>query len=61
MFGEGGGMQIECQTCGWVGENKDLVAVRSDLEPGCPECGSTDFLDVEEAPKYNEDDPREER
>ena len=39
---------IECQTCGWVGENKDLIAAHSDSEPGCPDCRGTDFLDVEE-------------
>ncbi len=39
---------IECQRCGWVGENKDLVAASSDNEPCCPECRGADFLDVEE-------------
>ena len=49
-MGEGGGgkMSIECQTCGWIGRNKDLVAAHSDNEPCCPSCGGADFLDIEE-------------
>ncbi len=51
---------IECQTCGWIGENKDLVAAHSDNEPGCPACEHTDFLDVnndnEPHPNLNEDE-----
>ncbi len=57
------GTMVECQTCTWEGEEDELVAPRSDLEPGCPSCGGTDFLDVdtEPHPNINEDDWREER
>ena len=47
---------IECQICGWMGEDKDLVASCLDNEPCCPECGSGDFLDAELDPVYNEDE-----
>jgi len=36
---------IECQTCGWVGSDDNLVAQFSDMEPGCPQCSGTDFLE----------------
>ena len=39
---------IECQTCGWTGEEEELTAPFSGSEPGCPSCGGTDFLDVED-------------
>ncbi len=41
-------MSIECQTCTWTGEEDELIAPFSGSEPGCPHCGGTDFLDVEE-------------
>lgn len=54
---------IECQNCGWRGLNKELIAPFSGSEPGCPHCGGTDFLDVEDKPhpNINEEDWREER
>lgn len=42
------GTIIECQTCTWTGEEDELIAPFSGLEPGCPHCEGTDFLDVEE-------------
>ena len=39
---------IECQTCGWEGPDDVLVAPTSAMEPGCPSCYGTDFLEVEE-------------
>ena len=50
---------IECQTCGWRGKEKELIAPFSGSEPGCPHCGGNDFLDVEDG--LPEDDYREER
>ena len=41
-------MKIECQTCGWEGEDDKMVAQTSDVEPGCPGCGGTNFLDIED-------------
>ena len=38
----------QCQTCGWEGTEADFEAPFSDFEPGCPECGGTDFLEVED-------------
>ena len=35
----------ECQVCLWTGHTKDFVAQWSGMEPGCPVCGSDDFLD----------------
>jgi len=49
-------MRIECQQCGWVGEYSDLIAPTSDIEPSCPNCLSSDFLDVENM-KEDESDP----
>ena len=40
--------EIECQDCLWVGEENELIGPTSSDEPGCPNCGGTDFLDVEE-------------
>ena len=40
-------MQLECMTCGWIGEEDELECPGND-EPGCPKCFNTDFLDVEE-------------
>lgn len=40
--------QVECQTCGWVGPYDSMAAQFSDMDPGCPVCWGTDFLDVEE-------------
>ena len=37
----------ECQTCGWVCYPWDRVAITSALEPGCPMCGGSDFLDYD--------------
>ena len=50
---------IECQTCGWIGEMMELEAPLSEIEPGCPSCGSTNFLDIEN--ELPEDDWRERR
>jgi len=41
-------MRIECQQCHWVGDHSDLIAPTSDIEPSCPNCLSSDFLDVED-------------
>ncbi len=56
-------MSIECQNCTWAGEENELIAPFSGSEPGCPHCGGTDFLDIdnESYPNFNEDDYREER
>jgi len=43
---------IECQDCLWVGEESELIAPTSSDEPGCPNCGGTDFLDVRIAMKW---------
>ena len=40
--------KIECQTCGWIGTTRDLIAAWSDIEPGCPACSGASFMDVEE-------------
>ena len=40
--------KIECQTCGWIGIARDLIAAWSDIEPCCPACNGADFLEVEE-------------
>jgi hypothetical protein len=40
-------MKIECQTCGWIGNEDELIAPHSDDEPGCPSCLNNDFLDKE--------------
>jgi len=41
--------KIECQNCGWVGFDYSLVCPTSASEPGCPSCGGTDFVDVEDS------------
>jgi len=40
-------MKVECQTCGWVGDDSKMEAQNSSLEPGCPSCGNNDFMEVE--------------
>ena len=43
------GIKIECQVCGWVGvDGADLIAPWSGMEPVCPRCWGSDFLDWEE-------------
>lgn len=37
---------LECQTCGRVFPASYLSAVRGADEPGCPSCGSTNYLEV---------------
>ena len=37
----------QCQACDWIGTEADFEAPFSDFEPGCPECGGTDMLDLE--------------
>jgi len=52
-------MEIECQICAWTGEEEDLVAPHSEDEACCPICGSTDFLDSDEADALGNDADRE--
>ena len=47
------GEEVECQQCGWVGEESELIAPFSDWEPVCPDCWSSDFLDKEEICQTN--------
>jgi len=39
--------QEECQSCGTIVQPSDKTASTSDREPGCPNCGGTDFLEAE--------------
>jgi DNA-directed RNA polymerase subunit RPC12/RpoP len=38
-------MTMICQCCGSEVEPEDLEAPYSGIEPGCPYCGSNDFLE----------------
>ena len=40
--------KIECQTCGWIGKETDLIAPWSGMAPSCPSCQGTDFLEEED-------------
>jgi len=42
--------KIECQTCGWTGNEGDLETPWSAIEPSCPECMGGNFLDIENDP-----------
>lgn len=39
---------VECQQCGWLGPENAMSAMTSDMEPGCPSCYGTDFMEVNE-------------
>ena len=39
-------MIVECQMCGNVFADEDMVAATSADNPGCPSCGSDDVMDV---------------
>ena len=40
--------KIECMTCGWIGNDDEMEAINSDMEPGCPSCWGNDFMEVED-------------
>jgi len=39
--------EIECQICGWIGTEDEKTSPYSGIEPGCPSCLGTNFLDKE--------------
>ena len=41
-------MFLVCQSCGYTFRDDELECPHSDSPPGCPECGSDDFLEMED-------------
>jgi len=42
---------LQCMCCGDIFPEDELEAPRSDSEPGCPCCGGTDLIEIENSNK----------
>lgn len=41
-------MEVECQACGWIGEEGEKEAPMH-MPPVCPICGGDDFIETEDS------------